>query len=92
MRVLGFGLLQSRDVGVRILPRGKEILIGSARFGVVTLQGVGTAKAKMSQCVERTHGLHALMIENLLIFRDCIRALMRGTISFGPGVISPLVA
>jgi hypothetical protein len=39
-RVLGFGLFQDRDVGVGILPKRKEFLIGGAGFSGVALQGV----------------------------------------------------
>src|SRR5215831_6149900 len=35
--VFGFGLLENGNVGVGVLPEGKKILIGSARFGPVRI-------------------------------------------------------
>ena len=40
--VFCLGLLEDRDVGVGVFPEREEILVGSAGFGRVALQGVGT--------------------------------------------------
>jgi hypothetical protein len=42
LRVLGLRLLRDGDFGVGIFPEGEEILLGSAGFGGVALQRVGT--------------------------------------------------
>src|ERR1035441_9322004 len=59
LRVLRFGFLQDRDVGVGVFPEGEEILVGSERpsaggVGIRSLrssrlQGVGTSHAQMCQ-------------------------------------------
>ena len=36
LREFGFGLPVDRDIGVGLLPKGEEVLIGSTRFDVVT--------------------------------------------------------
>jgi hypothetical protein len=35
--VFGAGLLEDGDVGVGVLPGGKDILVGDARFGSIVL-------------------------------------------------------
>src|SRR5271169_177600 len=48
--ILGFGLLEDRDVRVRIFPERKEVLIGRSCLGVITRQRVSPAQLQVRQC------------------------------------------
>jgi hypothetical protein len=41
--VLGFGLLQDRDVRIGVFPEVEKIIVGSIGFDSIALQGVGMA-------------------------------------------------
>ena len=43
--VFGFGFFQDGDVGIGVFPQGEEVLIGSFRFGGVSLKRIGAAHA-----------------------------------------------
>ena len=44
--ILGFRLLENRDVGVRMFPERKEVLIGGSCLGVITRQRVSPAQLR----------------------------------------------
>ena len=47
--VFGFGRDEDGNIEVGVFPKGEEILIGSFRFGGVTLQHIGTSKSEMGE-------------------------------------------
>src|SRR5262249_32881032 len=92
LRVLRLGLLQDRDVGVGVFPKGEEILIRSAGFtasGVfsIALDGLRLDKirASQSQTGQRTPGKvphHATVVNELLKFCCRLVAMAESEISF----------
>ena len=66
--VLGFSLLQDRDVRVGVFPESEEILVSSFRFRVIAGQGVGASQAEMRQRADGLVPHYAWMVENLLKF------------------------
>jgi len=45
--VFGLRLLQDRNIGVGVLPEREKVLIGTARFGVISLQKISASKTEM---------------------------------------------
>jgi len=43
LRILGFGLLEDRDVRIGIFPEREETLIGGFCYGLITRQRIGSA-------------------------------------------------
>ena len=74
--VFGPGLLQNRNVRVRIFPERKEILIGGFRFGLIARQRVGPAELHVCKCANGIAEHDTPMIENFLEFRNGLDALM----------------
>src|SRR5580704_12563245 len=76
VRVLGFGLLQDRDVGIGVFPEGEEVFVGSevSDAGGITirslrgsrLQGVGAGYSQMRQRSRPTVPDDAAVVENFL--------------------------
>ena len=74
--VLGFGLLQDRDVGGGVFPEGEEVFVGrecpdAGSIGIRTLRGsrlqcIGTCHAQMRQRSRPAVPDDAAVIENLL--------------------------
>src|SRR5208283_2492843 len=85
-RVLCLCLLENGNVGVGVFPEGEEILIGCARLGDVTLQGVCASKVEMAQCTDGPVLHNPAMVEDLLELGYCFAALMRGQICFSSHV------
>ena len=47
--VLGFGLLQNGDIGIRIFPQSEEVLVGLAAARGVAGQGCGMSEPQMRE-------------------------------------------
>jgi hypothetical protein len=57
---LRFGLLQDGDVGIGVLPKGEEILIGDSGFLLIARQNVGSAQLQVHRWEEtRRSGFHS---------------------------------
>ncbi len=52
LRVLRFGLLEDRDVGIGVFPEGEEVLVGGAGLGCVALQSVSAGEAEMGKSAD----------------------------------------
>ena len=78
--ILGSGLLEDRDVGVDVVPRRKEVLIGLSCLGVITRQRVSPAELQVCQSTNRIADNESSVIENLLEFRIGLSAVMCGHI------------
>src|ERR1700722_2460440 len=84
--VLALGLLQDRDIGIRIFPERKKILITSLRFCAIASQGICATQAKMCQRADQVVLDHAWMIENLLKLDPCRGALFSRQIGLAPKI------
>jgi hypothetical protein len=49
LRVLGFGLLQDRNIGVSGFPEREKGVVSRLRFGGVARHGVGTPELEMRE-------------------------------------------
>src|SRR5271166_2952370 len=76
LRVLGFGLLEDRDVGVGILPEREKVLVRGIGIGSVALNGISSSQLQMRQCAYGVADNDPSMIENFLEFLDSFCALM----------------
>jgi hypothetical protein len=80
--VLRLGLLEYRDVGVRISPQREKVRVGSLRFGHISRESERTAQLQPRHCAYWIAEQEASMIEDLLEFGDCFSALPRSEIGF----------
>src|SRR5208337_3411781 len=75
LRVLGFGLLQDRDVGVGVFPEGGKILVGGSCLGGVALQGIGAAEVEVRQYTDGIPDHYPAVIQNFLKFPGSFSSL-----------------
>jgi hypothetical protein len=76
-RVLCLSSDEDGNVGVRVLPKREEILIGRLGLGGVALHGVGASKAKVRQGTQGKVDDNATMIEKFLKFRGGFGSLLQ---------------
>ena len=79
--VFGLGLFQDWHIGVGIFPGRKEVLVGRLGFGFIALQRIGPSRSQPGQRIELAGRINAAMIQNLLIFGRCFRAIPQTQIS-----------
>src|SRR5262249_6360189 len=75
--VFSFGLLQDGDVRVGVFPEGEEILISSARMGLVACQGVRARQSQMRQCRDWGIPNNLAMLKDLMKFYGRFFSLAR---------------
>src|SRR5271156_434667 len=92
LRKLRLGFFKDGNVGIGVLPEGKEILVGGFGFGSVARHRVGAAEAKMRQSSERKVDHNAAMVQKLLELGGCRGSIMFQKVSFAAhvrGIHSP---
>src|SRR5581483_10615549 len=67
-RVLRLGLDEDGDIGVGILPQGKEVLVGGARLGGIALERVGARQPYLGQWMRHAAEVNELAVEYRLEF------------------------
>src|SRR4051794_2968514 len=74
-RILHSGLLENRDIGIAVLPRGEEILIGCARLGIFARRSQRARQTQSGQTRVRRKAECCSMIENVLELGHRLRSL-----------------
>src|SRR5690242_3997054 len=84
LRVLRLGLLQDGNVGVGVLPEGKEVLIRGAGFGGVALESISAGETEMGKRAKRKINYDATMVEKLLKLGGSSSTVMRQQLRLPP--------
>jgi hypothetical protein len=84
--ILRFPSDKNGNIGIRIFPQRKEILICCAGFGGVALHGVSTGETEMRQGACRTIPDQSTMVQDFLEFGGSGWTLLRAQVSLGADV------
>src|SRR5262245_51083310 len=76
--VLRFGLLENRDVGVRVLPEHEKSLVGSFRLRLIPRQSERSTELQVRQCADGIRAHDTAMIENFLKLGRCLGIVALG--------------
>src|SRR4029077_7115607 len=68
--VLGLGLFQNGNVGIRVFPQGEKVLVGGAGFRLVARERVGTSDGEVGKRANDFVGDHAGPVENFPKFNS----------------------
>src|SRR5260370_20763152 len=88
--VLGFRLLQDRDVGVGVFPKRKKILVGCARFPNISYKGIGTRDIQLRKRYELARRFETPVIQNLLELRSGFFSVLHPQVDESTDVHKPI--